>query len=214
MSETSTDQWRRIASAPKDGSRILAVIRGTEQGPADVDVVRWTLHKRGRRALLGVDRFLRRLRDRLRGLGGGVLDSPCPPRSRRCGRRGWRPNCRSFRATAPRSAARGFKAGPAWIQPVPHGEERQGRVSNHEAVPGCRLLEASWFETRFALLTMRHRGTGRIRAGGDSHPTCRDAQKMVRQHAGDHRLADRHGADADAGVVAAFGDDLGARRRG
>jgi hypothetical protein len=46
MSETSTDQWRKMASAPKDGTRILAVIRGTEQGPADVDVVRWTRHKR------------------------------------------------------------------------------------------------------------------------------------------------------------------------
>ena len=35
------------------------------------------------------------------------------------------------------------------------------------------------------------------------------AQERVRQHAGDHRLADRHRADADARVVAALGDDLG-----
>ncbi len=35
------------------------------------------------------------------------------------------------------------------------------------------------------------------------------AQERVGQHAGHHRLADRHGADADAGVVAALGDDLG-----
>jgi hypothetical protein len=34
-------------------------------------------------------------------------------------------------------------------------------------------------------------------------------QKGVGQHAGDHRFADRHGADADTRVVAAFGDDLG-----
>ena len=46
MSEISTDQWRKMTSAPKDGSRILVVIRGSEQGPADVDVVRWTHHKR------------------------------------------------------------------------------------------------------------------------------------------------------------------------
>ena len=32
---------------------------------------------------------------------------------------------------------------------------------------------------------------------------------MVEDHAGHHRLAHRHGADADAGVVAALGDDLG-----
>ena len=35
------------------------------------------------------------------------------------------------------------------------------------------------------------------------------AQEVVGQHAGHHRLADRHGADADAGIVAALGDDLG-----
>ena len=34
-------RWHKTASAPRDGSRILAVIRGGEQGSADVDVVRW-----------------------------------------------------------------------------------------------------------------------------------------------------------------------------
>ena len=34
------------------------------------------------------------------------------------------------------------------------------------------------------------------------------AQPVVGQHAGDHRLADRHGADADAGVVAPLGPDV------
>ena len=38
--------WMPMAAAPKDGSRILVVIRASEQGPADVDVVRWTLPKR------------------------------------------------------------------------------------------------------------------------------------------------------------------------
>jgi hypothetical protein len=32
---------------------------------------------------------------------------------------------------------------------------------------------------------------------------------MIRQHAGHHGFADRHGADADAGIVAAFGHDVG-----
>ena len=34
-------------------------------------------------------------------------------------------------------------------------------------------------------------------------------QIMIGDHARHHRLADRHGADADAGIVAALGDDLG-----
>ena len=34
-------EWRPMASAPKDGTRILAAIRASEQGPAEVDVVRW-----------------------------------------------------------------------------------------------------------------------------------------------------------------------------
>ena len=34
------------------------------------------------------------------------------------------------------------------------------------------------------------------------------AQQMIGEHAGHHRLADRHGADADAGIVAAVGLDL------
>jgi len=34
-------------------------------------------------------------------------------------------------------------------------------------------------------------------------------QKMIREHAGHHGLADRHGADADARVVTAFCRDVG-----
>ena len=34
-------KWRSMKSAPKDGSRIIVVIRGGEQGGADLDVVRW-----------------------------------------------------------------------------------------------------------------------------------------------------------------------------
>ncbi len=34
-------EWRPMASAPRDGSRVLVAIRGTEQGAAEVDVARW-----------------------------------------------------------------------------------------------------------------------------------------------------------------------------
>jgi hypothetical protein len=37
------------------------------------------------------------------------------------------------------------------------------------------------------------------------------AEEMICEHAGDHRLADRHGADADARIVPALGHDLGVR---
>lgn len=34
-------EWRHMASAPKDGRRILVTVRPVEQGPADVDVAYW-----------------------------------------------------------------------------------------------------------------------------------------------------------------------------
>lgn len=34
--------WRHMASAPKDGSRILVTIRPSEQGPAEVDLAYWS----------------------------------------------------------------------------------------------------------------------------------------------------------------------------
>lgn len=36
-----TDHWRVMASAPRDGSRILVTVRSSEQGPAEVDVAYW-----------------------------------------------------------------------------------------------------------------------------------------------------------------------------
>ncbi len=42
MSDDAMKGWSLMASAPKDGTRILVVTRAGEQGPADVDVVRWT----------------------------------------------------------------------------------------------------------------------------------------------------------------------------
>ncbi|PZO81302.1 MAG: hypothetical protein DI629_04665 [Mesorhizobium amorphae] len=36
-----TGGWRNMASAPKDGTRILATVRNAEQGGPEVDVVFW-----------------------------------------------------------------------------------------------------------------------------------------------------------------------------
>jgi hypothetical protein len=36
-----------MASAPRDGTRLLVAIRPTEQGPAEVDVVRWARPRPG-----------------------------------------------------------------------------------------------------------------------------------------------------------------------
>jgi hypothetical protein len=41
MSEKGFGDWRSMESAPRDGARVLVAIRPTEQGPAEVDVVRW-----------------------------------------------------------------------------------------------------------------------------------------------------------------------------
>lgn len=36
------DRWRHMASAPKDGSRVLVTVYSSEQGPAEVDVAYWS----------------------------------------------------------------------------------------------------------------------------------------------------------------------------
>ena len=41
MAQSDDDDWRPMATAPRDGTRILVTIRASEQGPAEVDVVRW-----------------------------------------------------------------------------------------------------------------------------------------------------------------------------
>jgi hypothetical protein len=48
--------WRPMATAPRDGSRILAAIRASEQGPAEVDVVRFArTEAMGERAWIAAD---------------------------------------------------------------------------------------------------------------------------------------------------------------
>jgi hypothetical protein len=40
---TGQGEWQPMESAPRDGTSILASVRATEQGPADIDVVRWAI---------------------------------------------------------------------------------------------------------------------------------------------------------------------------
>jgi hypothetical protein len=41
MAKAQSADWQRMAAAPRDGTRILILIRASEQGAAEVDVVRW-----------------------------------------------------------------------------------------------------------------------------------------------------------------------------
>ena len=39
----SAGRYMSMESAPKDGTAVLAAVRASEQGPAEVDVVRWAV---------------------------------------------------------------------------------------------------------------------------------------------------------------------------
>ena len=41
MAQNSYGEWRSMAEAPRDGTRVLVMLRASEQGPAEVDVARW-----------------------------------------------------------------------------------------------------------------------------------------------------------------------------
>ena len=41
MTRPDPGDWEPMATAPRDGTRILVALRASEQGPAEVDVVRW-----------------------------------------------------------------------------------------------------------------------------------------------------------------------------
>ncbi len=69
---------------------------------------------------------------------------------------------------------------------------------------------ASIFQCRDALLRRALRPDQADANPTTDHPTCpRCRRKMIGQHAGHHGLSHRHRADAHAGVVAAFGQDVG-----
>jgi hypothetical protein len=46
MKELNFGQWQDMESAPKDGTKVLVEIRGSEQGAAEVDMVRWARPER------------------------------------------------------------------------------------------------------------------------------------------------------------------------
>jgi hypothetical protein len=46
MSAADFGEWKNMASAPRDGTRVLVEIRATEQGEAEVDLVRWAKPER------------------------------------------------------------------------------------------------------------------------------------------------------------------------
>lgn len=46
MSESDFGEWRDMVNAPRDGTRILVQLRASEQGPAEVDMVRWARPER------------------------------------------------------------------------------------------------------------------------------------------------------------------------
>lgn len=41
MVKPDTRKWEPMASAPRDGTLVLVRIRASEQGPSEVDAVRW-----------------------------------------------------------------------------------------------------------------------------------------------------------------------------
>ena len=41
--EQDRNGWQPMATAQRDGQRILVTVRAGEQGPAEVDTVRWTM---------------------------------------------------------------------------------------------------------------------------------------------------------------------------
>ena len=43
MSDPAAGEWRSMETAPKDGTTVLAAVRASEQGPAEVDIVRWAV---------------------------------------------------------------------------------------------------------------------------------------------------------------------------
>ncbi|MBP0615032.1 hypothetical protein [Jiella mangrovi] len=56
MVDSAMKGWRPMASAQRDGERILVTVRGGEQGPAEVDTVRYqSLRGSGERGWVATD---------------------------------------------------------------------------------------------------------------------------------------------------------------
>ena len=41
MAQAKAEKWAPMSAAPKDGTLVLVRVRATEQGPGEVDAVRW-----------------------------------------------------------------------------------------------------------------------------------------------------------------------------
>jgi hypothetical protein len=41
MDQSDYGEWQDMDAAPRDGSRILVMLKASEHGPAEVDVARW-----------------------------------------------------------------------------------------------------------------------------------------------------------------------------
>jgi hypothetical protein len=46
MNEGGGRNWVSMASAPRDGTLVLVLVRASEQGPAEIDAVRWMVSAR------------------------------------------------------------------------------------------------------------------------------------------------------------------------
>ena len=75
MSHADLTDWASMASAPKDGTRVLALVRASEQGPAEVDVVKWAKPRGAAEAGWLATELRHRRRHRLRRGGAGILDA-------------------------------------------------------------------------------------------------------------------------------------------
>ena len=93
-----------------------------------------------------------------------------------------------------------------------------GRIAG-EAFGRCHLFEIELFPQSVFVAERAEPALGRKPGAGQDDDAAEShlafaglaamAEVMVGQHDGDHRLADRHRADADARIMAAFGRDLG-----
>ena len=90
---------------------------------------------------------------------------------------------------------------------MPADQEIDGRATCFRRYSGARRRSTSSFRSQGCDAWARPRISDG--ASGLTAHLAAVAQERVGEHAGDHRLADRHRPNADARVVPALGDDLG-----
>jgi holo-[acyl-carrier protein] synthase len=55
MTAHQTQHWRDMAGAPRDGTSVLVEVRASEQGPAEIDLVRWANDGAGAECWIAAD---------------------------------------------------------------------------------------------------------------------------------------------------------------